>query len=317
MSEQTESKTATPAAQGAPTLGRDLFAMVACSLIWGTTWFAITFQLGGPDGRLAVAPLVSLVYRFGSAALVLFVWLLATRKQVRLSARQHVTVALQGVFVFTVNYACVYFAEQHIASAAAAVGFAALSFVNLVLFRVVYGQRVPPAAWLAAVAGVLGVVVMSWAELERAHLDTGALMGLGLLFIGVLGSSIANLFAYRATEQGVETATSTAWAMLYGTVFLALWAVVRGDAWSFDPRPGYVLSLAYLSLFGSVFGFVLYFGLARRRGYGFASYISAITPPIAMAISAVFEHARWGIEAAFGVALVVIGQVLLIRAKKA
>jgi hypothetical protein len=36
-----------------------------------------------------------------------------------------------------------------------------------------------------------------------------------------------------------------------------------------------------------------------------------------MAISAVFEHARWGIEAAFGVALVVIGQVLLIRAKKA
>jgi drug/metabolite transporter (DMT)-like permease len=66
-----------------------------------------------------------------------------------------------------------------------------------------------------------------------------------------------------------------------------------------------------------VIGFVLYFGLARRRGYGFASYISAITPPIAMGISAVFEHARWGIEAAFGVALVMLGQVLLIRAKKA
>ena len=158
---------------------------------------------------------------------------------------------------------------------------------------------------------------MSWAELQRAHLDEGAFLALGVLFTGVVCSAIGNLFAYRAQGQGVEIGASTAWSMFYGSAFLALAALVRGDVWTFDTSPGYAISLTYLSLIGSVVSFVLYFGLARRRGYGFASYISAITPPIAMTISAVFEHAHWGVEALFGVALVVLGQVLLIRAKKA
>ena len=312
-----ESKSAAPSATGPLALGPDLIAIVVCSLIWGTTWFAITLQLAGSGGHAPVAPMVSLVYRFGSAALILFGWLAITRKPIRLSGRQHVSVLLQGFFIFTVSYACVYFAEQRIVSAAAAVGFAGLAFVNLALFRVVAGQKAPPAAWLATAAGIAGVAVMSWAELRRAHLDAHAALGLGVLFAGVIAQAVGNLFAYRAQQQGAEVGAGTAWSMLYGTALLALTATVKGDAWTFDASPGYAISLAYLSLFGSVIGFVLYFGLARRRGYGFASYISAITPPIAMTISAVFEHARWGIEAAFGVALVVLGQILLIRAKKA
>ena len=42
-----------------------LYATVV--LIWGSTWFAIEFQLG------IVAPEVSLVYRYGLAAMLLFV----------------------------------------------------------------------------------------------------------------------------------------------------------------------------------------------------------------------------------------------------
>ena len=40
-------------------------------MIWGSTWFAISFQLGD------VSPEVSLVYRFGLAAAMLFCWCLA------------------------------------------------------------------------------------------------------------------------------------------------------------------------------------------------------------------------------------------------
>jgi drug/metabolite transporter (DMT)-like permease len=311
-SDESETRVATPA----PAAGADIVAMVACCLIWGTTWFAITFQLGGGPGHATVSPLVSLVYRFGSAALVLFAWMAATRRRIRLTRRQHIAVLLQGFFTFTINYACVYFAEQRIVSAAAAVGFAGLAFVNLVIFRIAEGQRVSLSAWLAAAAGLVGVAVMSWAELERAHLDAHAVFGLGILFVGVVSAGFGNLFAHRAHQEGVEIGASTAWSMAYGAALLAVAAVATGTPWTFDSSAGYVLSLAYLSLIGSVVSFVLYFGLARRRGYGFASYISAITPPIAMAMSAVFEHARWGLEAIPGVALVVLGQILLIRAKR-
>jgi len=83
-------------------------------------------------------------------------------------------------------------------------------------------------------------------------------------------------------------------------------------AWS----PAYVISLLYLAVFGSVIAFGLYFTIARARGYATASYISALTPPIAMLVSVMFEGARFGVLAFVGLALVLAGQVFLIRAPK-
>ena len=76
------------------------------------------------------------------------------------------------------------------------------------------------------------------------------------------------------------------------------------------------MSLLHLSLFGSVIAFGLYFTIARQRGYALASYISALTPPIAMLVSVLFEGARFGWSALVGLALVLAGQVMLIRAPK-
>ena len=46
----------------------DLIAIIVCTLAWGTTWFAITLQLGVVD------PVISITYRFAlAAALLLFI----------------------------------------------------------------------------------------------------------------------------------------------------------------------------------------------------------------------------------------------------
>ncbi len=65
---------------------------LAAVLIWGSTWYAIKFQLG------VVAPEVSLVYRFGLAALILLLFCVLTRRNLRYSATQHGFIALQGLF---------------------------------------------------------------------------------------------------------------------------------------------------------------------------------------------------------------------------
>jgi hypothetical protein len=79
----------------------------------------------------------------------------------------------------------------------------------------------------------------------------------------------------------------------------------------------YVLSLLHLAVNGSVIAFLLYYGLARRRGYSTASYIAALAPLVAMTVSALFEGKSWGLMALGGVALVLVGQFLLLRAKRA
>ena len=104
--------------------------------------------------------------------------------------------------------------------------------------------------------------------------------------------------------------------MAYGAGALAIWALLTGQPPAFDMRLPYVLSLIYLAVFGSVIAFIVYYALARRRSYTFASYIAALTPPTAMLASALFEGARWGPAALVGLALVLSGQVLLIRASQ-
>jgi drug/metabolite transporter (DMT)-like permease len=100
-------------------------------------------------------------------------------------------------------------------------------------------------------------------------------------------------------------------------VLLAAFALATGKAWTFEFTAPYILSLLHLSIVGSVIAFALYYGLARRRGYATASYISALTPPLAMFVSAMLEDKSWGLFALGGVVLVLMGQVLLLRSKRA
>ena len=137
-----------------------------------------------------------------------------------------------------------------------------------------------------------------------------------MALIGVVASSFGNLFADRAHTAGSPLITSTAWAMAYGTGFLTLDVMLTGQAWSFEPSVRYVGSLVYLSAFGSVAAFLTYYALARRSGYAPASYIAALTPPVAMAISSVTEGARWGLGAVAGLGLVLAGQAILIRRRR-
>ncbi|MES1198457.1 MAG: EamA family transporter [Pseudomonadota bacterium] len=291
----------------------DLASIAACTLIWGTTWFAITLQFGVVD------PVISVAYRFGLASALLFAVCLVRRENLALSLSltQHAAVFGMGLFTFGVNYACVYWAEQRINSAVVAVIFAMMAFVNLALFRAVFAQRAAPMAWIGAVFGVGGVALLSWGELADAPLSNTAFAGLGLAFASVFTASIGNVFAHRAASKGVSILASTAWGMAYGASAIALFATLTGRHWAFALTPTYVLSLLYLSGFGSVTAFLLYFGVARRRGYAVASYISAMTPPVAMLVSSLFEAKHWGPPAFAGVAFVVAGQVLLLRTKRA
>ncbi|WP_333592121.1 DMT family transporter [Brevundimonas sp.] len=281
-----------------------------CALIWGTTWYGITLQLGRVD------PVASIVWRFGLAALALFGVCAVMRLPLRLTRDQHLAALGQGAFAFSISYSFTYAAEGHVASAIVAVVFASLTFLNLVLFRVKEGQRASPAAWGAAVLGVAGVAVLSSGEVLGAGLDRQAALGIGLAMVATLASACGNYFAWRGQRAGSAVLPSTAWAMAYGAGLLAAYGLATGVQFTIEPTARYLGSLIYLALFGSVIAFGIYFTIARSIGYAMASYVSALTPPIAMLVSVVLEGARFGWAAVAGLALVLAGQALLIRAPK-
>jgi len=302
---------AAPAGEAAPSGAHwgDIAAIAICALAWGTTFYAITLQLGVVD------PIVSLTYRFTLAAALLFAWSRLRGERLALSAKQHAFALGVGFFTFTVNYALVYWAEMRVSSAVVAVMFAAMAFVNLVVFRIAFRQRAPALAWGAAALGVAGVAILSWDEITRAAVGGSASVGIMMVVGALFGAALGNVYARHVEVTGATVAASTGWAMAYGAMVLAAFALVTGRAWTFEFTPAYVLSLLHLAVVGSVVAFLLYYGLARRRGYTMASYISAVTPPIAMLVSTLFEGKTWSVVALGGVAFVLAGQVLLLRVK--
>lgn len=284
--------------------------VLTCAVIWGTTWYAITLQLG------TVAPLASIVWRFGLASALLFLGCLIARQNLRLTRAQHLAALAQGFFAFSISYSFTYASEGQVASAIVAVTFASLTFINLVLFRLAAGQKAAAVSWGGAILGLVGVAVLSGGEVLKAGFDGQAALGVGLALIATTASAFGNFFAWKGQNHGSMAIPSTAWAMAYGTGLLALFGLATGVEFSIDPTFTYVGSLLYLSVFGSVIAFGLYFTIARMIGYAMASYISALTPLIAMLVSVLFEGARFGWPALLALLLILSGQALLIRAPK-
>ena len=115
------------------------------ALIWGSTWYAIKFQLG------AVDPLVSVIYRFALAALILIGFCLLTRRNLKFSWREHLRIALQGILLFGMNYWLVYQAEEYLSSGLVAVGFSTLIFFNIFFGGLFLGNRIDKKVIFSAI----------------------------------------------------------------------------------------------------------------------------------------------------------------------
>jgi drug/metabolite transporter (DMT)-like permease len=279
-----------------------IYAVVV--LIWGTTWYAIKFQLG------VVAPEVSLVYRFALAAACVFAFARLTGSPLRLSWRDHRVVALQGATLFCLNYWMTYLSTQYLTSGLVAVLFTSIIFFNIVNGRLILGTPVERRVLLAAGAGMLGVALLFLPEIRAALHSPRILHGAGLALAATYVASLGNMAAARNTLAGLPVVTVNAYGMAYGALGLAAIAAIRGTPVDFDPRWPYVASLLYLSLAGTSLAFGLYLVLIKRIGTARAAYSSVLFPVVALAVSTLFEGYRWSLPAAIGLAVLIAGNAL-------
>jgi drug/metabolite transporter (DMT)-like permease len=282
-----------------------LFA--ACVAIWGSTWLAITFQLG------AVAPEASVFYRFLLASALLFAYCRARGLALAFSRRQHAWIAFQGLLMFSVSYVCVYYAEQHLVSGLVAVGYSASPLLNMLGMRLFFGTAMTARVALGAALGILGITLVFWPEF--AHLRTDGNVAIGALFTAasVVLSALSNMAAHRNQQAGLPVWQTMAWGMLYGALSTLLLALALGRPLGFEATPAYALSLLYLSVFGSILAFGGFLTLLGRIGAARAGYIGVMVPIVALVISSVFEGYRWQLLALAGVAVSVAGNVIILR----
>ena len=272
-------------------------------LIWGSTWWVITFQFG------PVPPAVSVCYRFALASLILFAWCRTRGLKLAFSTNEHLWMALQGALLFGVNYVCVYLAEVQITSALVAVVFSLVVFLNIAGTRIFFGTPFRSSTVAGAVLGVSGVVLVFLPELREGTAKGDAKLGLLYAVVGAVTASLGNLTASRNHRRGLPVVQMNTFGMLYGALFVALYAVLAGLPFRIDWSGRYLLSLAYLTLLGSVVAFSAFLTLLGRIGADRAGYVTVAVPVVALLISGLFEGLHWNPLLVLGVLLCLAGNV--------
>ena len=276
-------------------------------LIWGSTWLAIEFQLG------VVAPEVSVFYRYALASVVLFAWCRARGLRLAFGADSHLRFALLGLLLFCLNYVLTYHAQGHIDSALAAIVFSTMLWMNIVNARLFFGVRSGPRVLIGSLLGIAGICALFLPRMQAVTLSDATLFGALLCVLGALVASFGNMVSQSAQQRGLPVLQANAWGMLYGALFTGGIAWAGGREFTFDFSPGYIVSLAYLAIAGSIVAFGAYLTLLGRIGAHRAGYAVVMFPAVALVLSVLFEGLEISASIGAGILLVSAGNVVVLQ----
>lgn len=284
----------------------DYALYVTVVILWGVAWLPLRLQLG------VVSPEVSTVWRFLLGGLIVFGWLVLVKGRVRFPLADHARFAVLGLTMFSFNFVSAYYAGFYLNGGLLAIIFSLTAVVNPIYAALLGRGGLNLRIVAGAVMGVIGVALLFGPKILAADGQSGTLLGVGLMLLSILIFSTGNMFSAAFQAGGLPVLSANAWSMLYGTAFMALFALMRGQPFIVEWTPKYILSILFLAVAGTAIGFFAYVTLIGRIGTGRTGYVTVLMPLVALVLSTFFEGYVWTIYAFIGVGLVLLGNVIVL-----
>ena len=288
-------------------MNNTIFLFISTLIVWGPTWYIIKFQLGIVD------PMTSVFYRFFLSSIIILVFCVFKKINLRFSLKEHLLIAALGISLFNINYVFFYLSTVHLISGFVALCFSSILFMNVVN-NIVFKHKYPKIMTLVGgLIGTLGLLFIFYGEIISFEFSKGTSIGILLGVLATYFASIGNLISEYTSKVKLNVVAVTGYGMLYGSVTLLIYLLVVGIDLNFDFSYKYIISLLYLSIFGSVFGFILYLSIIKNIGANDAAYVAIIMPLIALIISTIFEGLIWDMNLYIGAFLVLFGNILILK----
>ncbi len=284
-----------------------IFLYILCTLIWGSTWFVIKFQID------STSPVASVFYRFTFAFLFILIIAILRKAPLKQPLKNHRFFILQGMFLFSLNYVLTYFAEQYTNSGLIAVSSTTLVYFNMLGMSLFFKKPISKNVKIGGLLGGFGILLIFSQDLFNLKEQWLAITGLGINILATFSSSLGNMVSQKNHQNKIPVLVSTTYGMLYGSIITLVIGLTLGQSFYFPTTQTYLLSLGYLSLFGSVITFLSYLTLLGKVGAERAAYMSIITPVIALVISSAFEGLTWHPSMVVGIIFCLIGNVFALR----
>lgn len=278
---------------------RNLALLVALALIWGASFMFIKVA----DRQFSPATLI--LGRLGLAAVTLAAIVpFATGTRVAMAALRGNAKWL--VIVALVNTAAPFWllswGETRIDSGLASIFQAAVPiFIAVISFGFFREVRVTGTRLVGVAVGFVGVALLVGAQPSGKVL--GALAVVGMAFCYAIGGLLTGRHLSAVPPVVIGLAS---------TAVAAVVALPAGIVQAPHSTPGWkeIGSVVALGIPGTAFAYLLFFALITRAGAAYASLVTYLIPPIALAYGAIFLGERFGATAFGGLALVLAGVAL-------
>ena len=288
---------------------RRVVAYSAIYLFWGASFLAIR-------EIVAVAPpFLSAGVRFTIAGLILFLWM-RVRGAPRATWRQFASCAVLGLIMFSINYACLFWAEQRVASGYAAIISATIPVWIFIGEWQVLGAVKPNAAAVGGIlAGLAGIALLVLPGAGGGRVDPAAFA----LLLGALCWASGALWS-RKLDIPKSAVEGAGLQMGLGGLMLLAFSAAVGEparlravfaAWTWR----LTFDMAYLVLCASVAAFTAFLYLMDREPASRVASNSYVNPLVAVIIGVAIGGERLKPMQMAGAALVICGVFFTLRGK--
>lgn len=286
---------------------KNIILFIICSLIWGTTWLVIKFQIN------STSAVVGVFYRFMIAAIMMFAFNhFITKKNIRYPIKNHLFFLLQGIFNFSINYILTYVAESKMSSGLVALTFTTLVYFNMLGLLLWFKIPISKNVFLGGLLGAIGITLIFWKDISILN-QSKILIGVAIGIVATLCASTGNMFAFKNHRQKIPVIVFNSYGMLYGAICTLLIGLFRHENFSFPMTLSFSISLLYLTIFGTVIAFWAYQTLVGTIGADRAAYTSVIAPVIAVFISSIYEDVKFTPYIVVGILFCLIGNIVSLR----
>ena len=270
--------------------------LVGLALIWGASFMFIKVA----DRQLAPSTLI--MGRLGLAAITLAIlvpWNAETRAELRENWRWLVVVALLNT---ALPFWLLSWGETRIDSGLASILQGAVPIFNAVIaFGFFREVRVTGLRLVGIAIGFVGVALLVGAQPSGKILGALAVVGMALCY-GIGGLLVGRHL--RHVRPLVIAFASTSVATLV--------ALPAGIAQAPHTTPGWkeIGSVVALGVPGTALAYLLFFAMITNAGAAYASLVTYLIPPIALAYGSIFLGEHFGASAFGGLALILAGVAL-------
>lgn len=284
-------------------------ALITVYIVWGSTYLAIRIALR------SVPPFLLGASRFVVAgAIVGAIGLAVARRSGERVAWRAAwrSAVLPGFLFFGMGNGSIGWAQQRLDSGVTSLVVCALPLWMALFDRLLYGRRLSRTTGLGIVLGFAGAAVLAGPG------GSGRVDALGVLgvTVGSICWAIGSLRSRKA-HPSTNPVLASGVQMLWGALFLCLFAVADGEPWQAGtPSWDGVGGIAYLVVVGTLVGFTLYVWLLRNAPTPLVSTYAFANPVVALLLGWGIEHERLGLRT-LGAAVLIVAAVALIVAAQA